>query len=93
MVSILSTVRIVKAKDSKGNDIPVILEYTAGLAMLVLFHWYLGSADSFFLAGNRNLLHAPVIYCAYLRSLLPHARHRRTSLSSFCFTFITPLDH
>ncbi|KAG2754014.1 cytochrome P450 [Suillus brevipes Sb2] len=33
MVSILSTVRITKAKDSEGNDIPVIPEYTAGLAM------------------------------------------------------------
>ncbi|KAG1742544.1 cytochrome P450 [Suillus lakei] len=33
MVSILSTVRITKAKDSEGIDIPVIPEYTAGLAI------------------------------------------------------------
>lgn len=33
MVSILSTVRITKAKDSEGNDIPVVPEYTTGLAI------------------------------------------------------------
>ncbi|KAG2074767.1 cytochrome P450 [Suillus decipiens] len=33
MVSILSTVRITKAKDSEGKDIPVILEYTTGFAV------------------------------------------------------------
>lgn len=33
MVSILSTVRITKAKDSEGKDIPVIPEYTTGLAI------------------------------------------------------------
>jgi cytochrome P450 len=33
MVSILSTVRITNATDSEGNDIPVIPEYTAGIAI------------------------------------------------------------
>lgn len=33
IVAILSTVRITKAKDSEGKDIPVNLEYTAGLAI------------------------------------------------------------
>jgi hypothetical protein len=47
IVSILSTVRITKAKDSEGKDIPVIPGYTTGLSMLVLFHWYLGSVDFF----------------------------------------------
>jgi hypothetical protein len=47
IVSILSTVRITKATDSEGKDIPVIPGYTTGLAMFVLFRWYLGSADFF----------------------------------------------
>jgi cytochrome P450 len=33
IVSILSTVRITKAKDSEGKDIPVIPEYTIGLSI------------------------------------------------------------
>jgi cytochrome P450 len=33
MVSMLSTIRIMNAKDSEGNDIPVTPEYTAGLAI------------------------------------------------------------
>lgn len=33
MVSMLSTIQITNAKDSEGNDIPVIPEYTAGLAI------------------------------------------------------------
>ncbi|KAG1879711.1 cytochrome P450 [Suillus subluteus] len=33
MASILSTVRITKAKDSEGKEIPVIPEYTTGLAI------------------------------------------------------------
>ncbi|KAG2747935.1 hypothetical protein P692DRAFT_20665706, partial [Suillus brevipes Sb2] len=31
MVAILSTVRITKAQDSEGKDIPVIPKYTTGL--------------------------------------------------------------
>jgi hypothetical protein len=42
VVSILSTIRITKAKDSKGMDIPVIPEYTDGLSMLVVRCRYLG---------------------------------------------------